>query len=247
MKSSDLPINQTLNLRDKGSVGGSLDPSDDDIRFTPPADTLAPKPTVSQDNAAPQPNPNPNSDQIQANSPKPKALMVFFSHPGENENVGTVQEGNTKIVSRNISIFLKTRGFDVDTFELVPSIPYSVHYQATSERAKLEQTDPSTVGYISEINNFYQYAYIFLGYPIWHEDMPMIVYDFLEVHGQNLKDQGIVPFCTHERSGDAGTFAKLKQITNASEVLDGLALTGQSARTPDSHPKILEWLKNLGF
>ncbi len=255
MKSNDLPINQTLNLHDKNSsvADTSLNPSDDDIRFTPPANPAPLKPEPAQTATAPTASTQSTTEfqatqnQIQSNLPKPKILMVFFSHPGENENVGTVQEGNTKIVSRNISIFLKTRGFDVDTFELVSSIPYSANYQATSQRAKLEQTNPSTVGYLGEVNNFYQYAFVFLGYPIWHDDMPMIVYDFLEIHGQNFTDQGLIPFCTHERSGDAGTFAKLKQITNANEVLDGLALTGQSARTPDSHPQILEWLKNLGF
>ena len=50
-------------------------------------------------------------------------LVVYFSHAGENYNVGVIEEGNTakmgKIIAEQMS---------ADIFELVPVIPYSNVY-----------------------------------------------------------------------------------------------------------------------
>ena len=248
MESDDLQPNQTLNLRTKPNSNNSQTSAQNpneppDFRFTPVSS--------SQDPAVNQLQPEQTESSPTINQYEgevvPKALVVYFSHAGENEKVGVIQEGNTKIIARNIAIYLKTHGFGVDMFELIPNHPYSASYQETFARAKTEQADHSTLDYVGEINNFYQYPYLFIGYPIWHEDMPMLVYDFLETYNSVCKNKVIIPFCTHERSGDAGTFTKFAQLTNASEVTEGLAVTGQSARTAESHPKIREWLEKLGF
>ena len=52
-------------------------------------------------------------------------LVVFFSHAGENYNVGVIEEGNTakmgKIIAEQMS---------ADVFELVPVVPYPEDYDS---------------------------------------------------------------------------------------------------------------------
>ena len=76
--------------------------------------------------------------------------------------------------------------------------------------------------------------------------MPMIVYTFIEEY--NLNNKTIVPFNTHEGSGSSGTFETLKNKLKKSNVnTNGLAITGQDARSKEGKEKTINWLKELGY
>ena len=75
-----------------------------------------------------------------------KALVVYFSHAGENPNVGIVETGNTALFAKNIIEQLKADGHEVDEFELKPTMPYPENYnecilKATEERTMQERPD----------------------------------------------------------------------------------------------------------
>lgn len=170
-----------------------------------------------------------------------KILVVYYSRPGDNYNVGKVEVGNTKMVANYIIDYLKA-----DSFEIEPTTPYPDDYETTTDIAKKEQQENARPSIKNKLNNINDYDTIFLGYPIWWGDMPMIVYTFIENY--DLSGKTVIPFNTHEGSGSAGTYEKLKTKLNKSNVnLDGLALEGKVSRTNSGKKETLKWLKKLRY
>lgn len=59
----------------------------------------------------------------------------------------------------------------------------------------------------------YVYDVVFVGYPIWWYTLPMPIYTFFDKY--DFDNKIIVPFNTHEGSGDGGTYSTIyyKDIT----------------------------------
>ena len=131
-----------------------------------------------------------------------KAIVVYFSRAGEQYKVGKVEQGNTAALAQMI---VKKTGADV--FEITPAEDNypTDSYDALTEYAKKEQADNARPEISGDVENFKDYDTVFLGYPIWWGDMPMIVYSFIESH--DFSGKTVIPFCTHEGSGNAGTKA----------------------------------------
>ena len=105
-----------------------------------------------------------------------------------------------------------------------------------------DNTRPEILEYIENIAD---YDTIFIGYPIWWGDMPMIVYNFLESY--DFKEKTVIPFCTHSGSGLADTQSTIADITESS-VSDGLTISGATAQNDLENARIsvTEWLnKNI--
>lgn len=168
-----------------------------------------------------------------------KTLVVYFSRTGENYSVGEISVGNTAMMADYIA-----EHTGADKFEIVPVKAYPNDYQETVDIATEERNNNARPEYQGDID-ISDYDTIFLGYPIWWGDMPMIVYSFLEKH--DFPDKTVIPFNTHEGSGSSGTYQKIQGILSGAEVRDGLALTGSTARTENGKAQTLDWLRNLGF
>ena len=172
------------------------------------------------------------------------ALVVYFSRIGEQYSVGYIEKGNTAIVAEMIA---EKTGADV--FEIVPAEDNypTDNYRALTDMGLQEQKDNARPAIAGEIENFAAYDTIFLGYPIWWNDLPMILYTFLETH--DFSGKTIVPFCTHGGSQMAGTEAKIRNTVTADAVLDGLAIAGTDAQNnPDRvRETVNNWLAGLGY
>lgn len=168
-----------------------------------------------------------------------KILVAYFSRAGENYHVGTVEKGNTQIMAEMIAEETGGTLFKIETVN-----PYPASYDACTDVAKQEQNDNARPALNATIDNFSDYDIILLGYPIWWGDMPMAMYTFLESY--DFSGKTILPFNTHEGSGNAGTMSKIRSAAPQATVLDGLAVQGKTAQeSRDSTKKtILEWLSN---
>lgn len=175
---------------------------------------------------------------ISAQSPG-KSLVVYFSHTGENYAVGTITEGNTAIIAKMIA-----QEAGADTFEIIPEKDYPAKYKECTDVAKEEQKKNARPAYKGDIDTA-GYETIYIGYPIWWGDLPMVVYSFLEKHDLNGKT--LVPFCTHEGSGISGTDNKIKKLYQGATVTKGLALRGSTAQNKRSDAKksVEDWLKQI--
>ncbi|MBO6109776.1 MAG: NAD(P)H-dependent oxidoreductase [Methanobrevibacter sp.] len=181
------------------------------------------------------------NDILNKNNTDSKILVVYFSRTGENYNVGNVEVGNTAIVASYIKDYLKA-----DSFEIIPVNKYPDKYQECLDQATKEKNENARPEIQNKITNFDQYDTIFVGYPIWWGDLPMIMHTFFESYDFNGKK--VIPFNTHEGSGDAGTYSTVqKDLPKANVTTDGLALDGKTARSDDGKQKTIDWLKGLGY
>ena len=167
-----------------------------------------------------------------------KTLVIYFSHAGENYNVGTVEIGNTELLAKEI--ITKT---DADEFKIEPKDKYPLSYQEAIERAADEQKAGARPEYVGDVD-IADYDTIFFGYPIWWEDLPMVVYSFIEKH--DFSGKTVIPFNTHEGSGNAGTYETLKSLMSGAILKgDGFNMTGSTARTEEGIKKLDNWLNSL--
>ena len=181
------------------------------------------------------------NDILNKNNPDSKILVVYLSRTGENYNVGNVEVGNTAMVASYIKDYLKA-----DSFEIIPVNKYPDKYQECLDQATKEKNENARPEIQNKITNFDQYDTIFVGYPIWWGDLPMIMHTFFESYDFNGKK--VIPFNTHEGSGDAGTYSTVqKDLPKANVTTDGLALDGKTARSDDGKQKTIDWLKGLGY
>ena len=168
-------------------------------------------------------------------------LIVYFSRTGENYNVGNVEVGNTAMLASYIKEYLKC-----DSFEIVPMDKYPENYDECTKLASKEQDDNARPKIDGKIDNFDSYKTVFIGYPIWWGDLPMIMYTFLEEY--DLDGKTVIPFNTHEGSGNAGTYDTIKEkLPSANVNTQGLALDGKTARSEDGKQQTIDWLKQLGY
>ena len=181
------------------------------------------------------------NDILNKNNTDSKILVVYFSRTGDNYNVGNVEVGNTAMVASYIKEYLKA-----DSFEIVPVEKYPDSYDECTKKASQEQKDNARPKIQNKIADFDKYDTIFVGYPIWWGDLPMIMYSFFEDYKLDGKD--VIPFNTHEGSGDAGTYEKIQSKLPSAKVNNkGLALDGKTARSDDGKQQTIQWLKGLGY
>jgi flavodoxin len=170
------------------------------------------------------------------------ALVTYFSHAGENYNVGVVEEGNTAKLAKVIA-----EQTGADLFEIVPVVDYPQSYDECLEVATAEQREGARPEYMGDVENWDQYDTIFIGYPIWWGEIPNIVYTFMENH--DFAGKTVIPFNTHEGSGQSHSQRDIENALPDATVLQGLAVRGATAQNDaDATAKaVSDWLSGLGM
>ena len=173
------------------------------------------------------------------------AIVVYFSRTGEQYGVGVIDKGNTAIIA---DMIIEATG--ADEFEILPKdadrYP-TTSYDALKDVAAAEKDSNARPEIASEIENFDSYDTVFIGYPIWWGDMPMIVYNFLESY--DFDGKTVIPFCTHGGSGLASTERTIGGIISGATMQKGLAVAGTTAQNNQNSAKsaVDEWLAELGY
>lgn len=169
-------------------------------------------------------------------------LVAYFSRADENYNVGTIDVGNTQIVAEYIASEVGADSFHIETVT-----PYPADYDECCDVAKQELADKARPEIQGGVENMEQYDIVFLGYPIWWGDMPMAVYTFMD--SCDFSDKVVIPFNTHEGSGESGTYSAIASYLPNAQVLDGMAIQGKTAQdfSSDTQQAVRDWLDGLGF
>ena len=171
-----------------------------------------------------------------------KAIVVYFSHTGENYSVGVITEGNTAKVAKVIAA--KT---GADIYEIKEVKPYPQSYDECVDLAKKELKDKARPEIAGDLPDLTDYQVVYLGYPNWWGDCPMIVYTFLEK--SKIEGKTILPFCTHEGSGLGSTAKNIQKAFPGAKIeLNGLSLRGATAQkdAKATEEAVDKWLKSLG-
>ena len=168
-------------------------------------------------------------------------LVLYFSRADENYAVWMVDKWNTKFLAEYIADYL-----GANMFEIEPVIPYPVDYDETTDIAKKELNDNARPEYKWDVDNWDNYDIVFIWYPIWWWDLPMVFYTFIESHDFSWKD--IYLFNTHEWSGIAWTYNSLKnKLSTANVNTDWLPMRGTDARKDSAKWEVEKWLQGLWF
>ena len=160
-----------------------------------------------------------------------KVLVVYFS-----------QGGNTQKLAKLISDKV---GGDFVRIETVQTYPNpETNYNELADMAKKERDNDERPELKDLDINLDDYDTIFVGYPIWWYTLPMPMYTFFDTY--DFSEKTIVPFNTHEGSGNGGTYETIKDFEPKATVLNGLAIRGGDMAN-DQSSKVDNWLKELGF
>ena len=190
----------------------------------PPADTHS-APAQSEEQISVE---EPDSEsEVQETVNQTELLIAYFS-----------RTGNTKELAEEIS--LQTGG---ELFEIVPAEPYPADYDETVERFRRERDENARPAIATSVEDISRYDVIFVGFPNWGDDMPHIVYTFLEQY--DFTGKTIVPFCTNGGGGFGNSIAGLTSTCPNSEIAEGLECSG--SRVQSESDNIAEWLGSLGF
>ena len=169
-----------------------------------------------------------------------KILVAYFSRADENYGVGVVKKGNTQILAEFMVQELKSDSFHIQTLT-----PYPKNYRECTNVASEERKNNARPKLAGSIPNVGEYDIIFLGCPIWWGDLPMAMYTFLET--SDFSGKTIIPFCTHEGSGESGTARRIQSACPKATVLKAFSMRGQTAQKMADVAKrdSLKWLGEI--
>ena len=170
---------------------------------------------------------------------KGKALVVFFSHAGDNYAVGNIEVGNTKIVADYI-----TELTGAEQFEIVTHKYDGMAYNPLIKLAQEEANRGELPEYEGDVD-MSQYDTVFIGGPVWWGTYPQVMFTFFKKHRDDLKGKTVIPFTTHEGSGLANCANDVKKAFPGANVQKGFSIYGHDVR--DGKAKVTKWLRELGY
>lgn len=153
------------------------------------------------------------------------SLVIYFS-----------ATGTTKEVASNVAEVAKA-----SLAEIVPKEPYTdadLEYTVDSCRANQEQNDETARPALKNTIDVSKYDTIYLGYPIWWNNVPKIILTFLDTH--DLEGKKIIPFCTSGSSEIKNSTQTLMAYNSKLNWLQGKRLTPSTSKE-----EIAKWLKDL--
>lgn len=128
-------------------------------------------------------------------------------------------------------------------FEIEPATPYTDDYDTLLDVAQQEQADNARPGLAATVENWDSYDVVFVGYPDWWSDAPMLIYSFLESY--DWAGKTLVPFCTSGSSGFGRSLDKLPDSAPGATILEGLHVSGSSV--DGAADQVAEWVAGLNL
>ena len=178
-----------------------------------------------------------------------RSLVVYFSMPETTDpNNMTEEEANSTVVidgevlgNTQYMAQVIQAATEADLFRIEPETPYPTDHDTLVDLAAEEQDNDARPELADTIENLDDYDTIFIGYPIWWSDMPMILYSFFDAH--DFDGKTIVPFSTHGGSSFAGTPSTIQRLEPNATILDGLTISRNSIQ--DAEQEIVAWVSGL--
>lgn len=154
-------------------------------------------------------------------------LVAYFSWSGNTEQMAKMIQENT----------------GADLFEISPATAYTDDYNALLDQAQQEQSDNARPEISAEVENWDDYDVVFVGYPNWWNDAPMIIYTFLESYDWSGKT--LIPFCTSGGSGFGQSLDSVEESSAGAVMGEGLHVMGDDVE--GAQEDVTEWISALGL
>lgn len=176
-----------------------------------------------------------------------KILILYFA-PGENSETDVVSSASvTKRKGRSVGMVRALAEMIQENTggDLVP-IRTSVKYQSNIDRlidyAADEQKKKARPPLISDHREIADYDVVFIGYPVWWYDLPMVMYSFFERY--DLAGKRVIPFCVHNGSRFSSTIETISELEPRANVsADGFAVSIRQINSADTD--VARWVTGL--
>jgi len=211
------------------------------------ADTETKAQTIAQDSAeAPASEESAGTaDSQEEPAASGKTLVVYFSADNTRDvdavSSATPMADGTSSVEWIANIIHENVGGDL--IPIIPSEDYPLEYDALADYAKKERDDGGRPAFEDLGVDPASYDLVFVGYPIWWYEMPMIMDTFFDTY--DFSGVTIIPFNTHAGSSDGGTYSDIRELESNATVLDGLAVRGEDVGKDSTKEAVLSWLQGL--
>lgn len=228
---------------------GSQPAETPDTSDTPPAESSSQQP----EEQTPSEEQTPTEDQETADTTESgKSLVVYFSMPETTDPDNMTQEEDNSVVVIDGEVLGNTQyvayviqeNIGADIFRIEPETPYPTDHDTLVDLAAEEQDNNARPAIKDSIEDLEQYDTIFIGYPNWWGDMPMILYSFFDQY--DFSGKTIVPFNTHGGSGFSNTISTIAELEPSAEVNeDGFTVSRNNVQ--EAEQDIISWLNDLGY
>lgn len=220
---------------------------------TPPASSSDPSSNPSTPDTPTSSTPEPDSyTSATEDTSTASALVVYFSMPETTDpnNMTKAEEDSTIVVDGKVLgntqyvALLIQESTGADIFRIEPVTPYPTDHETLVDLADKEQADAARPPIAGTIDNLDQYGTIFVGYPNWWGDMPMILYTFFDTY--DFSGKTIIPFNTHGGSGFSNTIGTIGSLEpNATVEQNGFTMSRNDMEQAPS--RVATWLSEVGF
>lgn len=200
------------------------------------------------------------SERVQTSEPENEVpqisdnstLVVYFSMPEttDPDNMTEEEANSTVVVNGQVLgntqyvAYVIQENTGADIFRIEPTVPYPTEHDTLVELAAEEQDNNTRPAIKESIENLEQYDTVFVGYPNWWGDMPMILYSFFDQY--DFSGKTIIPFNTHGGSGFSNTISNIAALEpNAQVNEDGFSVSRNNVQ--EAEPDIIAWLHDLGY
>lgn len=178
-----------------------------------------------------------------------KVLIAYFT-AAENSGVDAVASASYTTINgeavgrvRAVADMIRAQTGG-DLFSIQTSTVYPADGGDLIDQAADEQNDDFRPELTSHIENLDEYDIIFVGYPNWWYDMPMVMYSFFEEY--DFSGKTIIPFNVHNGSRFSDTISTIRELEpEASVVEDGFTVSERSVA--DAEEDVRAWLNGLGY
>ena len=129
-----------------------------------------------------------------------------------------------------------------DLYSIDTSVAYPVN--TLIDFAAEEQEQNARPELLNPIENLDQYDTIFIGYPTWWYDLPMVMYSFFDEY--DLSGKTIIPFNTHNGSRFSSTIQTIERLEpDATVIEDGFTVNERNVVQAEND--LNDWLTRLGY
>ena len=128
-----------------------------------------------------------------------KIIVIYYSRSGNTEKIALQAQ----------------KDLNCDIVKIIPEEAYG-NYISSCLRVTKEKKDIVAPAFVTPIPNLTNYDVVLLGYPIWAQDIPRFVAEFIKQC--DLRDKIVIPFATYGMSGINWTMKHLEEICEGAEI-----------------------------
>lgn len=185
------------------------------------------------------------------NAQSTQILIIYFSRVGNTQFKNNIDASTyASIVANNnrigtteyvANIIKNELNADIRLIETVDK------YTDNFDDLVIKNRDEMNKNYFPKIKplniDISKYNIIFIGFPVWANDIPMAVRSFIKDY--NLSTKTIIPFCTHNGYGVGRSYSTIRNMINNANILEGLSLDSSNIQSRNN--QIKDWIKKLNL